>query len=87
MKFLLSLLILITGITQAQMANHPPVPQWLSVADDQAVRIETRFEQTTPLLKAILLLATDTEAEVARFWLSLEKGSEEEEEEEEEDFE
>jgi putative heme-binding domain-containing protein len=65
MKFLLSFLFLITGIAQAQMANHPPVPQWLSVAGDQAVRIETRFEQTAPLLKAILLLATDTDVEVA----------------------
>lgn len=65
MKLFLPLLILIVGIAQAQMANHPPVPQWLGVASDQAVRIETRFEQTAPLLKAILLLATDTDAEVA----------------------
>lgn len=65
MKLFLPLLILIVGIAQAQMANHPPVPQWLGVASHQAVRIETRFEQTAPLLKAILLLATDTDAEVA----------------------
>ena len=64
MKLLLPLLILITGITQAQMANQPPMPQWIGVSTEAEVGIETRFESQGRLLKAILLLACGTNTEV-----------------------
>lgn len=67
MKRLLTFLLLSAGYTHAQLANQPPTPQWLGVADAQANKasvIELRFVQSGSLLKAILLLATDTEAEV-----------------------
>ncbi len=65
MKLFLSLLILITGITQAQMANQPPMPQWIGVSTEAEVGIETRFESQGRLLKAILLLACGTNTEVS----------------------
>ena len=64
MKLLLPLLILITVITQAQMANQPPMPQWIGVSTEAEVGIETRFESQGRLLKAILLLACGTNTEV-----------------------
>jgi putative heme-binding domain-containing protein len=64
MKLLLPLLILITGIAQAQMANQPPMPQWIGVSTEAEVGIETRFESQGRLLKAILLLACGTNTEV-----------------------
>lgn len=47
----------------AQLANQPPTPQWLSSNQDR-VTMERSFEQKGTLLKAILLLAADTETEV-----------------------
>ncbi len=65
MKFLLSFLILITGIAQAQMANQPPMPQWIGVSTEAEAGIETRFESQGRLLKAILLLACGTDTKVS----------------------
>ena len=65
MKFLLSFLILITGIAQAQMANQPPMPQWIGVSTQAEAGIETRFESQGRLLKAILLLACGTDTKVS----------------------
>jgi putative heme-binding domain-containing protein len=65
MKFLLSLLLLISSITQAQMANQPPMPQWIGVSTETAASIETRFESEERLLKAILLLACESDTEVS----------------------
>lgn len=47
----------------AQLANQPPTPQWLS-SNQGRVTMERSFEQKGTLLKAILLLAADTETEV-----------------------
>lgn len=55
---------LFLGSLHAQLANQPPVPEWLSVEGAQTAQIEQRFEQQGPLLKAILLLATDSETQV-----------------------
>jgi hypothetical protein len=65
MKLLLPLLLLISGIAQAQMANQPPMPQWIGVSTETAAGIETRFESQGRLLKAILLLACETDTEVS----------------------
>jgi putative heme-binding domain-containing protein len=65
MKFLLSFLLLIIGIAQAQMANQPPMPQWIGVSAESEAGIETRFESQGRLLKAILLLACGTDTEVS----------------------
>ncbi len=65
MKFLLSFLLLINGIAQAQMANQPPMPQWIGVSTETVAGIETRFESEGRLLKAILLLACETDTEVS----------------------
>lgn len=65
MKFLISFLVLITGIAQAQMANQPPMPHWIGISTESAAGIETRFESQGRLLKAILLLACGTETEVS----------------------
>jgi hypothetical protein len=65
MKLFLSFLILITGIAQAQMANQPPMPQWIGVSTEAETGIETRFESQGRLLKAILLLACGTDTEVS----------------------
>ena len=51
------------GFCHAQMANQPPVPQWLGLAEALET-VEVRFEQKSALLKAILLLAADSSAEV-----------------------
>lgn len=67
MKRLFIFLLLSNVCSQAQLANQPPVPQWLGVAGlppDAAAVIELRFEQKSPLLKAILLIAAETETEV-----------------------
>lgn len=49
----------------AQLANSPPVPQWLTVdqAESEGV-LGTDFEQRGSLLKAILLVAATTDVEV-----------------------
>lgn len=65
MKFILSFLLLITGIAQAQMANQPPMPQWIGVSTEAEAGIETHFESQGRLLKAILLLACGTDTEVS----------------------
>jgi putative heme-binding domain-containing protein len=65
MKFPLPLLLIIIGIAQAQMANQPPMPQWIGVSTETAAGIETRFESQGRLLKAILLLACETDTEVS----------------------
>jgi putative heme-binding domain-containing protein len=65
MKFLLPFLLLITSIAQAQMANQPPMPQWIGVSTETAAGIETPFESEGRLLKAILLLACETDTEVS----------------------
>lgn len=62
---LIVLLLLITGIAQAQMANQPPMPQWIGVSTEVEAGIETRFESQGRLLKAILLLACGTDSEVS----------------------
>jgi hypothetical protein len=51
------------GFGHAQMANQPPVPQWLELGGALDT-VEVRFEQKGALLKAILLLAADSSAEV-----------------------
>ena len=51
------------GFCHAQMANQPPVPQWLELGEALET-VEVRFEQKGALLKAILLLAADSSAEV-----------------------
>lgn len=48
----------------SQLANSPPVPQWV-VAAKQATAVEKRFEWSGKLLKAILLAAADGKAEIA----------------------
>lgn len=65
MKLFLSFLLLITSIAQAQMANQPPMPQWIGVSSEVEAGIETRFESQGRLLKAILLLACVTDTEVS----------------------
>jgi hypothetical protein len=47
------------------MANQPPMPQWIGVSTETAAGIETRFESQGRLLKAILLLACETDTEVS----------------------
>lgn len=67
MKSFLSSFFFLFGICHAQMANQPPVPQWLGVEGvkaQQEAKIEVRFDQKQPLLKAILLLAVEDMAEV-----------------------
>lgn len=51
------------GLGHAQMANQPPVPQWLELGGALDT-VEVRFEQKGALLKAILLLAVEGSAEV-----------------------
>jgi putative heme-binding domain-containing protein len=51
------------GFGHAQMANQPPVPQWLELGGALDT-VEVRFEQKGVLLKAILLLAAESSAEV-----------------------
>jgi putative heme-binding domain-containing protein len=70
MKLFWMLLILMMGVSYAQMANQPPVPQWLGLPPGGKGKVEVRFEQKGALLKAILLLAVDGAAEV---WVNDEK--------------
>lgn len=66
MRCLLTFLLLAALTSaQAQMANQPPVPQWIGPAKPDDAEIEVRFEQRGRLLKAILLLACETATEVA----------------------
>lgn len=49
----------------AQLANQPPVPEWLGVSEERAEAvIGASFEHRGNLLKAILLVAAETETEV-----------------------
>jgi putative heme-binding domain-containing protein len=47
------LLLLISLTSNAQLANRPPVPEWLSGPD-----LQHRFETSSPLLMAVLLVAS-----------------------------
>lgn len=50
---------------EAQLANQPPVPEWLGVSEaNAAVVLGTDFQHQGNLLKAILLVAAETETEV-----------------------
>lgn len=56
-----------TAAVRAQLANQPPVPQWLGLetaASNLTMTVGTEFEQQGKLLKAILLVAADTDTEV-----------------------
>ncbi len=67
MKRHLFYLLLLTGNLHAQLANQPPPPQWLSVSGGSAEKpsvIEKRFNHQGSLLKAILLVASDTDVVV-----------------------
>lgn len=63
MKRFFMLWVFGVGFCHAQMANQPPVPQWLELEGPQDT-VEARFEQKGALLKAILLLAAEGSAEV-----------------------
>lgn len=66
-RLLLTLLLLTTAEACAQLANQPPVPQWLGLetaASTGTLEVGTEFERKEPLLKAILLVAADADTEV-----------------------
>jgi putative heme-binding domain-containing protein len=52
-------LVFIAKSSPAQLANQPPAPYWLKVGE--AGTISATFQQSGPLLKAILLVAADHE--------------------------
>ncbi|MBX7207600.1 MAG: hypothetical protein K1X78_04790 [Verrucomicrobiaceae bacterium] len=52
-----------THFAYAQLANSPPMPQWIAASEKGAV-IEKNFEWSGKLLKAILFSATETKAEI-----------------------
>ena len=59
-------MLLAAFAVQAQMANQPPTPRWIGVSagDGTPGRVQTRFEIPARLLKAILLIACDTDTEI-----------------------
>lgn len=64
---ILALLLALFSSVQAQLANQPPTPQWLTVSGNSpadSVTLTVRFEHEGNLLKAILMAASDTAAEV-----------------------
>jgi len=66
-RLLLMLLLLVTAQVHAQLANQPPVPQWLGLetaASSPKMELGTNFEQKGKLLKAILLVAANADTEV-----------------------
>ncbi len=56
-------LALLIATSYAQLANSPPVPQWIAAQDGGAV-VERGFEWKGKLLKAILLTACEGKAEI-----------------------
>jgi putative heme-binding domain-containing protein len=55
---LLGISVLLCGAAQAQLANKPPVPQWISPKSDSSI-VEKHIPFSGKLLKAVLLVAGD----------------------------
>ena len=51
------------NVSLAQLANSPPVPQWIAVSEKSTL-VEKSFEWSGKLLKAILFSAADGRAEI-----------------------
>lgn len=66
-RLLLILLLFVNAEARAQLANQPPIPQWLGLetaASNGTMEVGTEFEHRGNLLKAILLVAADADTEV-----------------------
>ncbi|MES2597123.1 MAG: hypothetical protein V4662_17385 [Verrucomicrobiota bacterium] len=66
-RLLLILLMFVAAEAGAQLANQPPLPQWLGLetaASNGTMEVGTEFEHQGTLLKAILLVAADADTEV-----------------------
>lgn len=64
---IIALGLLLPAAGSAQLANPPPVPEWLgsrTQAPEMPQTLQTRFEHRGVLLKAILLLASESAAQV-----------------------
>jgi putative heme-binding domain-containing protein len=59
---LLALSATCTGLVRAQLANLPTEPHWMEL--EAGTRMERQFDQETPLLMAVLLVAADTPVEI-----------------------